>query len=296
MYLRKPLLPKHWPFLLPILALSLLLSACSAWMPKEVRQTLQRTSAIAVELSSKHPDLSHDYKIADRNIHYVEISQGPAKPLIIFIHGSPGDWRAWVEYLRDPELQQKSLMVAVDRPGFGGSGAGIVERSLEQQCRELAPILDQASPGQRILLVGHSYGGPVAARLAMDHPDKVTDLVLLAGSIDPGQEHTAWYQYPADWPPFSWLVPTELLVANREIRHLKGDLTEMLPLWSKITQRVTLIQGEKDDLVPPENADFAARMITHAQSFHIIRVPNQNHFLPWNQYKLVKSTILEHLE
>jgi len=187
-------------------------------------------------------------------------------------------------------------MIAVDRPGFGDSGNGNVERSLEQQCRELAPVLDQAPPGQRIIVVGHSYGGPVAARLAMDHPGKITDLIILAGSIDPGQEHTAWYQYLADWPPFSWIVPTELVVANREIRHLKSDLTEMLPLWPRITQRVTLIQGEKDNLVPPENADFAARVITHARSFNIIRIPDQNHFLPWNQYPLVKAEILNHLQ
>ena len=123
----------------------------------------------------------------------------------------------------------------------------------------------------------------------MDHPDKVTDLIILAGSIDPGQEHTKWYQYPADWAVFRWMVPRELETANREIHAIKVFLNAMLPLWPEIHQRVTLIQGGADDLVPPENADFAARMMTNARPLEIIRLPGVNHFLPWKKYELVKS-------
>jgi pimeloyl-ACP methyl ester carboxylesterase len=284
------------PFLLATLVSSLLLGGCAGMMPKEIREMEKRTSALAIALRSEHPDFSHDFNVDGRNLHYVEIEAPNSKPLILFIHGSPGSWQVWADYLRDAELQKEANMIAVDRPGFGGSSPGEVERSLEQQCKDLAPVLNQAAPGQRVIVVGHSYGGPVAARLAMDFGGKITDLIILAGSIDPGQERTKWFQYPADWPPFSWMVPADLVVANREIRHLRTDLLEMLPLWPSVTQRVTLIQGEKDDLVPSENADFAAKVITHARSLEIIRIPNQNHFLPWNQYPLVKSQIIKHLK
>lgn len=264
-------------------------------MPKEIQQMETRTSFLARKLSSDGDFHAGNYTSNGRNIHFVEITDGTPKPLVIFIHGSPGSWQVWSDYLSDPDLQKIAHMISVDRPGFGGSGRRQVERSLEMQCREIAPLLEKASPGQSVLLVGHSYGGPVAARLAMDDGQKITDLIILAGSIDPAEEHTKWFQYPADWSMVSWMVPSDLVVANREIRHLKGDLTLMLPLWPTITQRVTIIQGENDELVPPENADFAARVLIHAHPLDIIRIPNQNHFLPWNQFDLVKSEIIKHL-
>lgn len=270
------------------------MSGCSSMMPPEIREMEKRTSAIAQKLQEENPHAHRDLTVDGRNLHYMDIAGGN-KPLIIFIHGSPGSWSAWADYLSDPDLQKTAEMISVDRPGFGGSDHGKVERSLKQQCKDISPLLDKAKPGQRVLLVGHSFGGPVAVRLAMDYGNKVTDILILAGSIDPDQECTLWYQYPADWPILSWMIPSDLVVTNREIRALKSGLIEMLPLWPKVTQRVSLIQGEKDDLVPVANADFAARVITKAESLTIIRIPNQNHFLPWNQYALVKREILRHL-
>ncbi|MFM9917244.1 MAG: hypothetical protein ACKVOX_15660, partial [Rhizobacter sp.] len=87
-----------------------------------------------------------------------------------------------------------------------------------------------------------------------------------------------------------------LVVTNREIRALKDELVAMLPLWPRVTQRVTVMQGGKDNLVPPENADFAQKMLTHATSVNIVRIPEMNHFLPWTRYAQVKAVILEHLQ
>lgn len=282
--------------LLLIAAAALCMSGCTIGAPKEIETMFKETDAGAAALKAERPDAFQDYKVGDRNIHYVEVTDATPKPLILFIHGSPGRWQDFVRYMNDPDLRAKAHMISVDRPGFGGSGYGLVERSMVRQCEDIAPLLDKASPGRRVIVVGHSYGGPMAFRLAMDHPDKVTDIFILAGSIDPGQEHTKWYQYVAEWPLLKRAVPTELAVANREIRHLKPDLTDMLPLWRNVTQRVTFLQGQKDDLVPRENAGFAEKMLTHAASVNIVRIPDANHFIPWNHYDLVKAALLEQLE
>jgi pimeloyl-ACP methyl ester carboxylesterase len=280
--------------LLPLLPW--LMSGCSLLMPPEIAEMASRTSAEALKLQREDPSAFVSYTVGARQMRYVDVGRGPDKPLIVFLHGSPGDWRGWADYLIDPELTKRAELIAVDRPGFGGSGAGAVERSLVQQARDIAPLLDKAAAGRRVVLVGHSFGGPLAIRLAMDNGSKVTDLVILAGSIDPAMEHTAWYQYPADWPVISWMLPDVLVVTNREIRALKHELEAMLPLWSRVTQRVTLMQGGKDDLVPPENADFAQKMLTHATTVNIIRIPEMNHFLPWTRYAQVKAVILAHLQ
>jgi len=248
---------------------------------------------------SSHSTMPADFQtyiVGHQLMRYVEITDHEIKPLIIFIHGSPGGWGAWSRYLNDPDLRQQAHMIAVDRPGYGGSGKGQVERSLVEQARDIAPLLDKAIPGQRVLVVGHSFGGPVACRLSMDYGDRITDILILAGSIDPDMERTAWYQYPADWPMFTWMIPTDLLVCNREIRALKDELIKMLPLWNKIDQRVTVIQGEEDRLVPPENADFAKRVMIKAKDLNIIRLPGMGHFLPWKRYELVKSQIIKLLK
>lgn len=271
------------------------IGGCRLFMPPEIRNIERTLGAQAATVERDHLSSSHLYTVDGRTMHFVEAGTNGPVPLILFVHGSPGNWKAWAQYLSDPDLAARAHLIAVDRPGFGGSGAGHVEPSLEQQCRDIAPLLNLASPGQRVVLVGHSFGGPIVCRLAMDHPGKVTDVIVLAGSIDPGQEKTKWYQYAAEWWIFRWLVPSDLELANREIRPLKGGLTDMLPLWPKIHQRVTVIQGLADNLVPPENADFAQRMMTNARPLEIIRIPGMNHFLPWKQYPLVKAKILEHL-
>jgi pimeloyl-ACP methyl ester carboxylesterase len=273
-----------------------LMSGCSMLMPAEIVEMESRTSAEALKLQRDDPAAFVSYKVGTRQMRYVDVGRGPDKPLVVFIHGSPGNWRGWADYLIDPELTERAELVAVDRPGFGGSGAGAVERSLVQQARDISPLLDKVAPGRRVVLVGHSFGGPLAVRLAMDYGSRVTDLVILAGSIDPAMEHTAWYQYPADWPVISWILPDALVVTNREIRALKDELVDMLPLWPRVTQRVTVMQGGKDNLVPQENADFAQKMLTRATSVNIVRIPEMNHFLPWTRYAQVKAVILEHLE
>ncbi len=288
-------LRRPWPrLMLPLLPW--LMAGCSLLMPPEIVEMESRTSAEALKLQRDDPSAFNIYKVGTRQMRYVDVGRGPDKPLVVFIHGSPGEWQAWADYLIDPELTQRAELVAVDRPGFGGSGAGAVEPSLVQQARDIAPLLDKAGSGRRVVLVGHSFGGPLVARLAMDYGSKVTDLVILAGSIDPAMEHTAWYQYPADWPVISWMLPDTLVVTNREIRALKDELDAMLPLWPRVTQRVTVMQGGKDDLVPPENADFAQKVLAHAASLNIVRIPEMNHFLPWTRYGQVKAVILDHLQ
>lgn len=275
----------------------ILFSGCQMLMPSEIRKIEADNKSRSELIESQSKAVFHLLPISEqRTLRYVEVADDPKRPLVVFVHGSPGDWRGWSEYLLDKDLKSSANMIAVDRLGFGGSDRGHFEPSLVVQAKAIAPLLEKVPSGQRVVVVGHSYGGPLAARLAMDYGDKVTDLVILAGSIDPSQERTAWYQYVAEWPPVSWLLPKEILVANREIMALKGELTDMSPLWSKITQRVSVIQGDQDNLVPPENADFAERVLTHTSALSMVRIEKMNHFLPWKQYALVKAEILKHLQ
>ena len=234
----------------------------------------------------------HQYSIGNRTLHYVT-SGDSTKPVVIFVHGSPGSLSAFIDFLADPLLLQRAFLITTDRPGFGYSNFGVAEPSMQKQAALLKPLLDQYHGNRPIILVGHSLGGPVVARMAMDYPTQVDGLVLVAASIDPDLEpNETWFRAPLATPFLSWLLPSSLRASNEEIYHAKPELQQMLPLWESIKCPVVLIQGEKDDLVPPGNADFAARMLVNA-SLTLVRKENVNHFIPWSHPELIRDAVAE---
>lgn len=233
------------------------------------------------------------YDFEDRVVHFVEVGS-PANPPVVFVHGSPGTWDAFIEFLGDSQLAAKAHVISVDRLGFGQSQRGQHEPSLTKQAAALMPALAGNRSGKPAILVGHSYGGPVIAQMAVDFPDQVASLIMVAASIDPELEKTKWFQIPANWMVFSWLVPVDLRTSNREILPLKGELEKLLPRWDAIQQPVTVIQGGKDRLVPAGNADFAAAQLVNAP-VEMVLDPELNHFIPWTRPDLIKTAVERHL-
>ncbi|MEO8276818.1 MAG: alpha/beta hydrolase [Thermoanaerobaculia bacterium] len=215
----------------------------------------------------------------------------PAAARVLFVHGSPGTWDGWEGYLRDGDLRLAARMMAPDRLGFGGSERGHAEISLERQAASLAAVLESEA-GPPAVVVGHSLGGPIAVRLAMDRPDLVAGLLLIAPSIDPAQEHHLWYNVFGAMMVVQWFLPVDWTVSNREIWPLQRELTAMLPLWKSIRCPVILVQGSVDDLVPPENADFAEREMAAGQ-IRVDRYAGENHFILWKRPETVKTPLLE---
>ena len=230
----------------------------------------------------------------DRSIHYARIG-ADTLPTVLFIHGSPGAWDAFIGFFADSSLYSRAQLISVDRPGFGKSELGEPERSLSAQAADIAPLLRLSRSGQKPILVGHSLGGPVAARIAMDFPNEVGGLILVAPSIDPDLEKKEWYRPIGNVFPFRQWLPTELDVSNQEILPLKGELQQMMPLWASVRVPVIVIQGEDDPLVPPGNALFAKRVLTNAP-VTLQMIPKMNHFIPWSRPDLIHDAILHQLK
>jgi pimeloyl-ACP methyl ester carboxylesterase len=66
----------------------------------------------------------------------------------------------------------------------------------------------------------------------------------------------------------------------------------MLPLWANIKARTIVIQGKKDELVDPGNADFAKKMMVNA-TVDLVLIDNMNHFVPWTNPELIRDAILK---
>lgn len=223
----------------------------------------------------------------------------PGRPVLLFVHGTPGRWSDFVHFLAEPPLQRDAYLVALDRPGWGTSPFVQAPRrvTLGSQSRSIGPLLerlDAESGGCGVVLVGHSLGGSLVARLAMDYPQWVNGMVILAGSIDPQLGKPRWYNTLAAIPPIRWLTPDMLAHANTEIMPLHADLLEMQPRWEQVRMPVTFIQGGVDRLVAPENVAFARAVLKPAQ-LRVIEVPEEGHFLLWDRPQMVTDAIVDML-
>ncbi len=274
-----------FPILL-FLGLMLLLDGCMQFR-------MSKSEVDAYFVNKERKGVLHQYKSAKRTMNYLEVGDSTL-PLVVFVHGSPGSLSAFIDFMSDTALLAKAELITVDRPGFGASNFGYAEPSLQKQAELLKPILEKHKAQRPIILVGHSLGGPLIARMAMDYPSLIDGLVMVAPSIDPELEPNEWFRAPLATPFLKWLLPRSIRASNDEIYKLKPELEMMLPLWSKIKARTIVIQGKKDTLVPPANADFAKKMMT-GTDVKVIMVDGMDHFVPWNHPYLIRDAVLEML-
>jgi pimeloyl-ACP methyl ester carboxylesterase len=234
----------------------------------------------------------HVYTYDHQKINYLSVGDD-SLPLVVFVHGSPGSLSAFIDFMGDTALLKKAKLISVDRPGFGESNFGYGERSVKRQAAVLKPILEKHKSNRPIILVGHSMGGPVIARMAMDYPELIDGLVIVAGSIAPDLEpNETWFRAPLATPFLRWILPRSFRASNIEIYHLKPELQEMIPLWPNIKAHTIVIQGKKDVLVDPDNADFAKKMMINAK-VELVLVNDMNHFVPWSNPELIREAILK---
>jgi pimeloyl-ACP methyl ester carboxylesterase len=236
--------------------------------------------------------LNHfEHDVDDGRVVYgVHAGESQSKQAVLFIHGAPGDWKAWGRYLGDEDLNNQTFMIAVDRPGYAGSNAGGEEINLQNQAQWIMQAAQAFHPGP-FVVVSHSYGGPIAMQIAIDYPNDVAKNIVLAGAIDPDLHQARWYHKIANSNILQWVLPGPMNVATQEMLALPKSLLEQQKHLDAITAPTLVIQGEKDWLVPMSNADYATDRLVSSKV--VTRVlPGQGHFLPWEQYDLVKEMIL----
>lgn len=254
-----------------------------------MRSSPEKQEAYLTQKTDLSPSFQ-TYHYGKRPIHYLQIGDS-SEMVIIFLHGSPGSSDAYMPYLADTTLLSKALLISVDRPGFGYSGFGKAEPSLRKQSEAFEQLL-MAYQKQKVILVGHSFGGPLAARLAMDYPELIDGIVMVAPSISPELEPSNWWRHIANIWGLRWLAPAALRVCNQEILPLKKELKKMMPMWEKVDAEVTVIQGTKDKLVPMGNAYFAEKMLVNSPKVTIDMVEEGNHFILWSEQERVTNAIL----
>lgn len=224
-------------------------------------------------------------------LHYASAGQ-PGKPLVVFVHGTPGSWTAFRAFLQNPRLLQQVHMVALDRPGFGRSSELGVLPAFTDQAAAVAQLFNANQSAQKAVIVGHSLGGSISYRVALDYPDQVGGVLAISAAIDPNLSHPRWYNYAAGLPVVRWLLPGDLTTSNHEMMPLADQLNAMTSGLAGLKMPVTVVQGRTDSLVNHMNADFAEHHLT-AADLKVVRFRELGHFIVWEEHDAMVDEILE---
>ena len=162
-----------WIIVITLLLLALAVAALAVSNARTARQ-----------VEKALPPLGSFIDIDGSRIHYLDRGSGPT---ILCIHGLAGQMRHFTYALLD-KLKSDYRVVIVDRPGSGYSARPPqASAAIFAQARTLAKFTE-ALRLERPLVVGHSLGGAIALALALNHPERVGGLALLAPLTHPQDE------------------------------------------------------------------------------------------------------------
>jgi len=236
----------------------------------------------------------HRLRYNGRQVRYVSVGdRARSAPLVVFIHGAPGSCAEYLPFLANRSLQKAARLIAVDRPGYGQSDYGRPLTSIQAQADCLAAVLGaESAPASKVLLVGHSYGGPIAAQIAIDHPQTVSHLLLLAPAISPADEVVLWVAYLTKFPLVQCAISRALQVAAHEKFAHKAELRKLLPKWERLQAKTCYVHGTADWIVPYRNMAFARRNLPKERTT-FLTLTNVGHILQFTHRKMIEENVLE---
>jgi haloacetate dehalogenase len=156
---------------------------------------------------------SHRFEVNGVSIHArVPTATRGGKPALLLVHGFPQTHVLWHRVVQ--QLQQDYWIVLPDLRGYGDSAqpAGLPDHanySKRTMAQDLVDVMDQLGCPE-FFLAGHDRGGRVAARLALDHAEKVKKLCVIdiaptldmynATNMDFARAYYHWFHLIQPWP------------------------------------------------------------------------------------------------
>jgi len=155
------------------------------------------------------------------NLHYLEFNSNVDQVgTVIFIHGSGPGASGWSNFKKNVNALSETgyRVIVIDIPGYGQTSKPTdAIYNLDFFTHYLDEFLVQKNITQAIL-IGNSLGGAIAIGYALDHPDKVSHLILMAtGGVEEREIYfategiQAMVKYPMGSPEFTKEVLGELL-------------------------------------------------------------------------------------
>ncbi len=226
------------------------------------------------------PDVRRAALPSGVEVAYVDRGEGPYT--LVLLHGLGTYLKSWLHNI--DALAMRHRCIALDLPGYGKSSKGDYPFSMAFFAEQVA--LFCATLGlEKVVLVGHSMGGQVALTLALQQPELVERLVLLApAGIETFSEAEATWlknvytpevikQTPPEqirknfvanfheWPPDAEILYNDRLALRQTVEYdgwcrmisqcVRSMLDEPVALrLGKVKQPTLILFGEEDALIP----------------------------------------------
>jgi len=247
---------------------------------------------------------------------------GGSGPDVLLVHGWTGSGRMWSRLICD--CQAEFRFWSVDLPGFGQSPLPAdFQPTIAGHTAALAAFCQQQGIRPRAV-VGHSMGGMLALKLALDYPDLVERVVLVCATVTGryGQEAHRFFGSPlgrwlsARTEPFwgaavrgRWFMKVPAYVNSECQQRINEDFeratwrasmtalesiaSENLgPHLGQIRQPALVMVGGRDSTVPPDEGRLAAREMPNAR---LVEFPDAHHQLLDEMPEQVIETLREFL-
>lgn len=242
----------------------------------------------------------HEVTVSDQprvRLSAIDIRPEAARRTLVFVHGFGGratQWRKQLAFFSD-----ENRVIALDTRGHGRSDAPNTSYAMDEIQADLLAALDALHVTERIVLIGHSFGGAIAAEFAARHPDRLDKLVLIAtaGEFSIYPWARALLRLPATalnpirrFVRRSLSAPPFVLKAfhNNNLAKWKG-----WELFGQIKTPTLIITGHRDRVFP--NAVFGSvpKLVPGAQH---VQVPVSAHMVMLERAEAVNRAIARFID
>lgn len=204
-----------------------------------------------------HADRSHFTEVDGATVHYQEFGD-KGDSTIILIHGFTASNYVWKDTA--PILAGSGFhVIAPDLIGFGYSGKPRwFDYSIESQARMISRLMNRLGIGTATI-VGSSYGGAIAATVALDYPERVERLVLVDSVCNDGPKNHPLMRlaaFPGLGEALTPFILDSKAFARRRMYHT--------------------LAAANHNLITQERVDSVVRPLSAADAHHSVLVSSRN--------------------
>lgn len=249
----------------------------------------------------KHRDIQLDFSlyrvgvpirgVSDMDLSVVDLWPEGAGKTLLFIHGYAGCAETW-EYQIN-YFASGYRVVAPDLRGHGQSDAPFSEYTMDELIEDIRTISEALSLPEKVVLIGHSFGGSICIEYANAFPERLEKLVLIATAGEyplprgasllsrvPTAAFQPWWKYRPRWNAEIHVLKRMML---NNMRHWKGwDLLQNIRIPTLI------ITGERDRYFPRAVFEKVSQMVPGAE---VIDIGVSKHKVQLERHQAVNRAI-----
>lgn len=157
---------------------------------------------MAQSAGDQFPPTGQFVEVDETRLHY-RVEGDDTDPAVLLLHGASANLLDMHLALNDELDSMRAIYL--DRPGLGWSDRPDGRWNPEREANLIASFMETMGVDSAII-VGHSWGGAISLRLALDHPDRVEGLVLVAPAARAWVGEAASYNRLTHWPILGTLM------------------------------------------------------------------------------------------